>query len=60
MIVGNLTLFKDTVRETIGANRKVIKESKMKDERLQMLTEIFNVHLKDEEKKGFPDDKKLA
>lgn len=34
VIVGNLTLFKDTVRETIGANRKVVKECKTEDERL--------------------------
>ncbi|KAL5360656.1 hypothetical protein BJX96DRAFT_150628 [Aspergillus floccosus] len=59
MIVGNVTLFKDTVRETIGANSKVIKECKTEVERLKALAEIFNVHLTDEEKKGIPDNQIL-
>lgn len=59
-IVGNITLFKETVRETIGANRKVIKQCETENERLQALAEIFNVHLTDEEKKSIPDDRKLA
>lgn len=59
VIVGNVTLFMDTVRETIGANRKVIKECKTEDERLQALAEIFSVHLTDEEKKAIPDDRRL-
>ncbi|BCS02207.1 arylamine N-acetyltransferase family protein [Aspergillus luchuensis] len=60
VIIGNITLFKGTVRETIGANRKVIKECKTEDERLQALAEIFNVYLTDEEKKAIPDDRVLA
>ncbi|KAL5866418.1 N-malonyltransferase fdb2 [Pyricularia oryzae] len=59
-IVGNIALFKDTVRETIGANRKVVKECKTEDDRVQALAEIFNVNLTDEEKKSIPDDKRLA
>lgn len=60
VIVGNVTLFKDTVRESIGASRRVIKECKTEDERLQVLGEVFNVHLTDEEKKGIADDQMLA
>lgn len=60
VIVGNITLFKDTVTESIGANRTVIKEYKTENERLQGLAEIFNVHLTEEEKLGIPDDRKLA
>ncbi|KAL4916562.1 hypothetical protein BDW62DRAFT_185911 [Aspergillus aurantiobrunneus] len=60
VIVGNVTLFKDTVRETIGTNRKVLKECKTEDERVQALAEIFHIHLTDEEKQGIPDDRKLA
>jgi arylamine N-acetyltransferase len=60
MIVGDVTLFKDTVRETIGANRKIIKECKTEEERLQALAGIFNVHLTDEEKRAIPDDRILA
>ncbi|KAK1140338.1 N-malonyltransferase fdb2 [Aspergillus melleus] len=60
VIVGNVTLFKDTVRETIGANRKTIKECKTEEERLQTLAETFGVHLTEEEMQGIPDDRKLA
>lgn len=60
VIVGNATLFKDTVTETIGTDRKVVKECKTEDERLQALAEIFNVHLTEEQKKGIPDDSKLG
>lgn len=60
VIVGNATLFKDTVTETIGTHRKVVKECKTEDERLQALAGIFNVHLTKEQKKGIPDDKKLG
>lgn len=60
VIVGNITLFKDTVGETIGANHKVIKECKTEDERLQALAEIFDVYLTDEEKKAIPGDRVLA
>lgn len=60
VIVGSVTLFKDTVRETIGANRKVVKECKTEEERVQALADIFDVHLTDEEKKAISDDKKLA
>ena len=60
VIVGNVALFKGTVRETIGANRKVIKECKTEDERLQALAEIFDMYLTDEEKKAIPDDRVLA
>ncbi|PIG85357.1 N-hydroxyarylamine O-acetyltransferase [Aspergillus arachidicola] len=60
MIVGNVTLFKDTVRKAIGANREVIKECKTEDERLLALAEIFNVHLTDEEKRGISEDQMLA
>ncbi|GJP96903.1 cysteine proteinase [Aspergillus niger] len=60
VIVGNITLFQGTVRETIGANSKVIKECKTEDERLQALAEIFDLHLTDEEKKAIPNERKLA
>ncbi|KAJ5105901.1 DUF1279 super [Penicillium alfredii] len=60
LLVGNVTLFKDTVTETIGTNRRVIKECKTENERLQALAENFHVHLTDEEKEGIPDERKLA
>lgn len=60
MIVGNITLFQDTVKKSIGANREVIKECKTEDDRLQALADIFDVHLTDEEKRAIPDDRRLA
>lgn len=59
-IVGNITLFQNTVRKTIGADRTVIKECKTEEERLQALAEIFNVHLTDEEKKSISLDRQSA
>ncbi|KAL2069514.1 hypothetical protein VTL71DRAFT_14193 [Oculimacula yallundae] len=60
VIVGNITLFEATVRETIGAEKRVIKECETEEERLQVLAEIFDVHLTDEQKQGIPADRKLA
>lgn len=60
VIVGNVGLVDDTVREQIGPDRKVVKECKSEDERLQALEEIFGVHLTDEEKNGIPQQLRLA
>ncbi|KAH8434313.1 uncharacterized protein LDX57_011960 [Aspergillus melleus] len=47
-IVGNVNMFNDTVRETIGSNRKSIKKCKTEEERSQALIEISDVHLTEE------------
>jgi arylamine N-acetyltransferase len=60
VIIGNNTLFKDTVRETIRAHRKVIRECKTEDERVQALDEIFDIKLADEEKEGILQDQRLG
>ncbi|KAK7973310.1 hypothetical protein PG988_007444 [Apiospora saccharicola] len=59
-LVGNLTLFVDTVRETIGADHKLVKECKTEEDRVQALADIFHVHLMDEEKAGITADKRLG
>lgn len=51
-IVGNNTLFEGTIRETIGTNRKLLKECTSEAERVQALAEIFDVPLTEEEKNG--------
>lgn len=51
-IIGNNTLFKDVIRETIGSNRKLVKECKTEEERVQALAEIFDVKLTEDEKNG--------
>ena len=59
-IVGNNTLFQGTVRETIGSERKVLKECTTEEERVQALAEIFDVTLTDEEKNAISGDAKLG
>lgn len=59
-IVGNVTLFKDAVRETIGSTRRVVRECKTEDERVQVLADVFGVHLSDEDKRSIPDDRRLG
>ncbi|KAF4496730.1 arylamine N-acetyltransferase [Fusarium agapanthi] len=60
VIIGNLTLFKDTVRETIGSDRKVVKKFETEEERIQGLVEIFDVNLTEEEKNSLPEEKRLG
>ncbi|KIL88218.1 transcription factor [Fusarium avenaceum] len=59
VIIGNNTLFVDTIRETIGDDRKVLRECKTEAERIQALEEIFDVRLTEDEKNGLPQDKRL-
>jgi hypothetical protein len=58
--VGNNTLFHGTVRETIGSDRKVLKECTTEEERVKALAEIFDVTLTDEEKNAILGDAKLG
>ncbi|KAF5636859.1 arylamine n-acetyltransferase [Fusarium sp. NRRL 25303] len=60
VIIGNLTLFKDTVRETIGSDRKVVKKFETEEERIRGLVEIFDVNLTEEEKSSLPQEKRLG
>lgn len=59
-IVGNVTLFEDTFRETIGANKKVVRQCKTEEERVEALKEFFDIELSEEEKEGIPADRRLA
>jgi arylamine N-acetyltransferase len=49
-IVGNRTLFGDSVQETIGAEKMMLKECKTEVERVQALEELFDVVLTGEER----------
>ncbi|KAJ1323490.1 N-hydroxyarylamine O-acetyltransferase [Microdochium nivale] len=60
IIIGDLTLFKDTVRETIGSTRRVVKECTTEAERVYVLAEIFDVCLTEEEKESIPVGMRLA
>ncbi|THX01189.1 N-hydroxyarylamine O-acetyltransferase [Aureobasidium pullulans] len=59
-IVGSVTLFEATIRESIGSERKVIKECKTEDERIESLKGIYGIELTDEEKNGVPSALRLA
>jgi arylamine N-acetyltransferase len=59
-IVGNNTLFQGTIRETIGSERKVLKECTTEEERVRALAEIFDVTLQDEEKNAISGDARLG
>ena len=59
-IIGNNTLFVGTIRESIGSNRRVIKECATEYERVQALKEIFDVTLTDEERNGISKGLKLG
>lgn len=51
-IIGSVTLFKDTVRESIGDQRRVIRECKTEEERLAQLKDIYGIELDAQEKNG--------
>jgi arylamine N-acetyltransferase len=59
-IVGNVTLFGGTIRESIGSDRSVVKECTTEDERVQALSEIFNITLANQEKKSISADLRLG
>lgn len=59
-IIGNVTLFGGTVRESIGSDRKVLKECTTEDERVAALAEIFDVKLADDERKAISADVRLG
>jgi arylamine N-acetyltransferase len=58
-IVGNVTLFGGEVKESIGSNRKVVRECATEEERIRALVEIFDVTLTEEEKIGISADLRL-
>lgn len=51
-IVGSVTLFKDTIRESIGDQRQVIKECRTEEERLHSLKEFYDIELNAQERDG--------
>lgn len=59
-LIGNITIFKNTVRETIGNNRKVLKECVTEDDRVLALKELFGVELSDEQRNAMPLDRRLG
>jgi arylamine N-acetyltransferase len=59
-IVGNLTLFEDTIRETVGSEKKVVRECKTEEQRLEALKELYGIEIADEEREGLPADQRLS
>jgi arylamine N-acetyltransferase len=59
-IVGNVTLFGGNIKETIGSDRRVVKDCTTEDERIDALKDIFGIELTDEQRKGIPVDSQLG
>lgn len=59
-IIGSVTLFGDAIRESIGTNRKLLKECATEEDRVQALVDVFDVTLTEEEKNGISADLRLA
>ncbi|KAH7028918.1 N-hydroxyarylamine O-acetyltransferase [Microdochium trichocladiopsis] len=58
-VVGNLTLFVDTIRKQVGATRSVEAECKTEEARVKALADVFGIVLTEDEVQGLPDDRKL-
>lgn len=59
-IVGDITLFKDSVRRTISGEREVIKKCLTEKDRIKLLHELFDIYLSSEEKSNIPSDRQLG
>jgi arylamine N-acetyltransferase len=60
MIVGNVTLFRDAIKETIGSNGQVVQICTTEAERVDALKTVFGIELSEEEKKSIPADLSLT
>jgi arylamine N-acetyltransferase len=59
-IVGSVTLFGDTIRESLGAERKIVRECRTESERVELLEEIYGIKLSKEERDGLASELRLA
>jgi arylamine N-acetyltransferase len=59
-IVGNVTLFGGDVKETIGSEKRGVRECKTEDERVDVLREVFGIDLTEEQRKGISEDSRLG
>ncbi|KAM0716683.1 hypothetical protein Q7P37_008128 [Cladosporium fusiforme] len=59
-IVGSVTLFKDAIREQKGSERKLVKEFKTENERIESLRDFYGIQLTEEERKSISPDSRLA
>lgn len=58
-IVGNQTLFVDTIRKQVGSARSVEAECKTEADRVKAIADVFGVVLTEEEVAGLPEDRRL-
>ena len=59
-IVGSVTLFKEAIREQTGSERKLIRECKTEDERIESLKETFGIELTEEERESISPSSRLG
>ncbi|EME44867.1 hypothetical protein DOTSEDRAFT_70802 [Dothistroma septosporum NZE10] len=59
-VVGDVTLFNDTYRKTVGGQREPAVQLKSEEERLRALETVFDVHFTEEQKMGISVEKSLG
>lgn len=59
-IVGSVTLFGGAIRESIGTDRKLVKDCTTEEDRIQALKEVFDVSLTDPERNSISADLRLG
>jgi len=59
-IVGSITLFENSIKQSIGTERKVLQECKTEEERVAALREFFGIELTNEQRNGLPSDLRLS
>ncbi|KAK5999438.1 hypothetical protein QM012_005439 [Aureobasidium pullulans] len=59
-IIGNVTLFKDTIRQQQGSEREVVKECKTETERVEALKDLFGIELTEQEREALSIDLRLV
>jgi len=59
-IVGSVTLFEGGVKQSIGLDRKILRECATEEERIAALKEIFDIELTEEQRKGIPVELRLG
>ncbi|KAH7399184.1 arylamine N-acetyltransferase 1 [Phaeosphaeria sp. MPI-PUGE-AT-0046c] len=59
-IIGSVTLFEGGIKQSIGLDRKVVKECTTEDERIAALKEIFDIDLTNDERNGISPELRLG
>ena len=53
-IVGSVTLFEGSIKQSISLDRKIVQDCATEEERIAALKEIFDIDLTEDERRGIP------